>query len=123
VTGGGDWSPDGHWICYIGGGDLRRANADGRDTATIARLPQDFTPFYGRWSGDGREIYVSGIRPDGTYLVYAFAVSGGAPHEVAHSDGPTYQSFRFSFDVIGHTLYAALADPQSDIWMADLTRP
>jgi serine/threonine-protein kinase len=122
TAGGADWSPDGRWICYINGGELRRAAPDGRDTATIARLPQDFTPFYGRWSGDGREVYVSGNRPDGTYLVYGFSVGGGAPREVAHSDGPTYQNFRFSFDVIGNTLYVTLADPQSDIWTAELMR-
>jgi Tol biopolymer transport system component len=120
TAGGSDWSPDGRWICYINGGELRRATPDGRDTATIARLPQDFTPFYGRWSGDGRDVYVSGNRPDGTYLVYGFPVGGGTPREVAHSDGPTYQNFRFSFDVIGNTLYVTMADPQSDIWTADL---
>jgi hypothetical protein len=110
-------------MCYIGGGELRRADADGRNPATIARLPQDFTPFYGRWGGDGSEIYISGSRPDGTFLVYAFPVGGGAPREVTHSDGPSYQNFRFSFDVFGNTVYVALADPQSDIWMAELTRP
>jgi TolB protein len=122
TTGGNDWSPDGRWFCYMAPAELRRATPDGRDTATVARLPKDFTPIFARWPGDGREIYVSGTRPDGTYLVYAFPVSGGSPREVAHSEGPTYQSFRFSFDVRGNTLYLALADPQSDIWMADLER-
>ena len=123
ITAGGiDWSPDGRWFCYLGPGELRRASPDGRDTAIVARLPKDFTPFFSRWVGDGREIYVSGTRPDGAYLVYAFPVSGGAPREVAHSEGPTYQNFRFSFDVVGNTLYLALADPQSDIWMAELER-
>jgi Tol biopolymer transport system component len=122
TTGAGDWSPDGRWVSYISGGALRRVDADGRNTATIATLPQDLTPFYSRWGGDGREVYVSGSRPDGTYLVYAFPVGGGSPREVAHSEGPTYQNFRFSFDVIGKTLYVSLADPQSDIWMAELTR-
>ena len=75
-----------------------------------------------RWASDGREIYVSGTRPDGSYLVYAFPVNGGAPREVAHSEGPTYQNFRFTFDVTGNRLYLALADPQSDIWMAELER-
>ena len=54
--------------------------------------------------------------------MYAFPVNGGAPRELAHSEGPTYQNFRFTFDVTGNTLYLALADPQSDIWMAELER-
>src|SRR5262249_25383354 len=116
------WAPDGRWFSYLGPGELRRASPDGRDTATVARLPKDLTPIFARWSKDAREIYVSGTRPDGSYLVYAFPVSGGSPREVAHSEGPTYQSLRFTFDVVGNTLYLALADPQSDIWMADLER-
>jgi serine/threonine-protein kinase len=122
TTGGHDWSPDGRWFCYLGVGQLRRASADGRDTATVAPLPKDFTPIFSRWASDGREIYVSGTQPDGSYLVYAFPVNGGAPRELAHSEGPTYQNFRFTFDVTGNRLYLALADPQSDIWMAELER-
>jgi serine/threonine-protein kinase len=122
VTGGVDWSPDGRWFCYLSSGEVRRASVDGRDTATVARLPKDFSPIFSRWVGDSREIYVSGTRPDGSYLVYAFPVAGGPAREVAHSEGPTYQNFRFTFDVSGNTLYLALADPQSDIWMAELER-
>jgi eukaryotic-like serine/threonine-protein kinase len=122
VTGGPDWSPDGRWFCYLSAGELRRASPDGRDTATIGRLPKDLTPIFARWAGDSREVYVSGTRPDGSYLVYAFPAGGGLPREVAHSEGPTYQNLRFTFDVSGNTLYLALADPQSDIWMAELER-
>jgi serine/threonine-protein kinase len=122
TTGGPDWSPDGRWFCYLAAGQLRRASPDGRDTATVAPLPKDLTPIFARWAHDGREIYVSGTRPDGAYLIYAFPVSGGTRREVAHSEGPTYQNLRFTFDVFGNTLYLALADPQSDIWMAELER-
>jgi serine/threonine-protein kinase len=121
-TGGPDWSPDGRWFCYLREGELRRSSPDGRDTATVARLPKDLTPIFARWAADSRQIYVSGTRPDGSYLVYAFPAGGGPPREVAHSEGPTYQSFRFTFDVTGNTLYLSLADPQSDIWMAELER-
>ena len=41
---------------------------------------------------------------------------------MAHSDGPTDQNFRFTFDVRGNTLYVSLADPQSDIWSAEMVR-
>jgi hypothetical protein len=39
---------------------------------------------------------------------------------VAHSEGPSYQNFRFSFDVRGNTLYAAIADRQSDVWVSEV---
>jgi len=122
VTGGIDWSPDGRWFSYLSDGELRRASVDGHDTATVARLPKDLNPIFSRWVRDSREIYVSGTRADGSYLVYAFPVAGGPEREVAHSEGPTYQNFRFTFDVSGNTLYLALADPQSDIWMAEIER-
>jgi len=65
-------------------------------------------------------IYYSGLRVDGTYLIYAVPAAGGPPREVAHSEGPTYQNFRFSFDVHGNTLYAAIADRQSDVWLSQV---
>ena len=52
----------------------------------------------------------------------AVPAGGGAIEEVAHSDGQTYQNFRFSFAVIGRTLYFSLADPQSDVWSAEVVR-
>jgi hypothetical protein len=122
LTAAGDWSPDGKWVCYIRGNELFRANADGHQPERLTTLPTDFTPFYARWSGDGRLIYFSGIKVDGTYLIYAVAASGGRSVEVAHSEGPSYQNFRFSFEVRDTTLYVALADRQSDIWMAEMLR-
>jgi len=86
-------------------------------------MPAGFTPFYTRASPDGRNVYVSGVRGDGTYLIYVCPAAGGTPREVAHSEGPTYQNFRFPFNLHGNRLFVSLADPQSDIWMAEITRP
>jgi Tol biopolymer transport system component/tRNA A-37 threonylcarbamoyl transferase component Bud32 len=120
LNGAGDWSPNGKWVCYIHGSQLFRADADGQHSQVIATLPADLTPFYARWSTDGRLVYYSGINVDGTYLIYAVAPSGGRVAEVAHSEGPSYQNFRFSFEVRDTTLYVSLADRQSDIWMAEM---
>ncbi len=121
-NGPGDWSPNGKWICYVRGMQLLRADADGQHSEAIATLPDDFGPFYARWSTDSRLVYYSGIRVDGTYLIYAVAPSGGRASEVAHSEGPSYQNFRFPFLVRDTTLYVSLADRQSDIWMAEMLR-
>jgi Tol biopolymer transport system component len=122
LNGAGDWSPDGKWICYIHGSELFRVDADGQHSQPVATLPPDFIPFYTRWSTNGRLVYFSGINDDGTYLIYAVDPSRGRLAEVAHSEGPSYQNFRFSFEVPDTTLYVALADRQSDIWMADMLR-
>jgi len=120
TTGGAAWSPDGRWISYIHGTQVLRADADGRSSRAVATLPAGFSPYYSRWGSDGKQIYYTGTTPDGRYLVYAVPSSGGTPREVAHSEGATYQNFRFNFDVRGATLYLSLADPQSDVWMAEL---
>jgi len=104
------------------GTELYRADAEGRNPQPLATLPADFLPFYTRWGADSRLIYHSGIMPDGRYLIYAVPVAGGSPREVAHSEGPTYQNFRFTFELRGDTLYFVLADRQSDIWMAEVAR-
>jgi eukaryotic-like serine/threonine-protein kinase len=122
LNGAGDWSPDGKWICYLRGTELLRADADGQHSQVIATLPADFIPFYARWSTDGRLVYFSGIKADGTYLIYGVGPSGGRVAEVAHSEGPSYQNFRFPFQVRDTTLYVSLADRQSDIWMAEMLR-
>jgi TolB protein len=118
--GSGQWSPDGKQIVYVQPAGVFRADADGGHSQRIATLPTDFTPFYIRWSQDGRSIYYSGLNADGTYLIYAVPASGGRPRQVAHSEGPSYQNFRFSFQVHGSTLYTSLADRQSDIWVAEV---
>ena len=116
----GAWSPNGRWISYIRDTQVIRADADGRNPQPIATLPADYLPFYVRWGGDGRLVYYSGSKTDGSYLIYAVPAAGGPPREVAHSEGPTYQSFRFPFSVRAGALYLSLVDRQSDIWMAEV---
>ena len=123
TTGAADWSPDGAAITYISGTRLLRADGDGRNPRGLTTLPADFAPFYARWARDGRLIYYSGQGTDGSYRFYAIPAAGGTPTEVAHSEGPTYQNYRFPFDVRGTTLYFSQADRQSDVWMAEVQRP
>ena len=122
TPGGADWSPDGLWFCWVEGGRLYRAEADGGNRQVIAEIGKELAPFYTRWSGDGKTIYYSAVRNDGTYLINAVPAKGGPIREVAHSEGPTYQNFRFVFNVVGDMLYLTLADRQSDVWMAEVVR-
>jgi Tol biopolymer transport system component len=123
-SGGGGWSPDGKWISYFEGtpqgSRIIRADADGKNRRPIATIPKDFTPFFTRWSQDSRFIYYAVLTVDGRYQIYAVPVTGGPAREVVHSEGPSYQSFRFSFHVRGGTLYISLADRQSDLWLAEV---
>ena len=99
INGGADWSPDGRWVAWTVAGRLYRADADGRNRRVIGEIGADLAPFYTRWKGDSKVVYYSAVRNDGTYVINAVPVAGGATREVAHSEGPTYQSFRFVFSV------------------------
>ena len=120
LTGSAEWSPDGRWLVWPRDTVLLRGEADGRNPRVIGTIPRDFTLFWIRWSEDGREVYYSGTSTDGVFHIYQVPAGGGPRREAARSEGPTYQSFRFVFEVHGGTLYFALADRQSDIWQADV---
>ena len=114
------WSPNGSWIAYARDSQLIRADADGKNPKPVATLPAGYFPFSPRWSGDSRLLYLPGIKADGTYLVYVAPAAGGRLREVAHSEEPTYQNFRFASYVRDGTVYVSLVDRQSDIWMAEV---
>jgi serine/threonine-protein kinase len=122
VPGGADWTPDGQWATYINSARIMRVAAGGGAPQVLMTLPAGFQPFYTRWAEDGNALYVSGVMPDGSYRILATPPAGRPIREVAHSEGPTYQNFRFVFTVRRDTLYLALADRQSDVWMADVGR-
>jgi eukaryotic-like serine/threonine-protein kinase len=116
----GEWSPDGKSLAFLRRTALFRAEPDGKNPRQLLALPAGFSPLYMHWSGDSRLIYYSGIKVDGTYLIYEVPATGGRALEVVHSEGPSYQNYRFNFRVHGRTLYTAFADRQSDVWLAEV---
>ena len=120
LTGTAEWSPDGRWLVWPQDSVLLRGDADGGNPRVIDTIPRGFTLSWARWSEDGRDVYYSGTSTDGVFHIYQVPAAGGPRREAARSDGPTYQSFRFVFDVYGGRLYFALADRQSDVWQAEV---
>ncbi|HEX5574603.1 MAG TPA: hypothetical protein VFX42_01915 [Gemmatimonadales bacterium] len=116
----GEWSPDGKSLAFLRRTALFRAEPDGENPRQLLALPAGFSPLYMHWSDDSRLIYYSGIKVDGTYLIYEVPATGGNGREIVHSEGPSYQNYRFNFRVHGRTLYTAFADRQSDIWLAEV---
>ena len=115
------WSPNGELLAYQANDlEVAVAQPDGGSPRVVGTAPTGFIMFYVRWASDGHTIYFCGITPDGRFMVYAVSPTGGPIREVAHSDGPSFQTFRFSMDVRGNTLYLSLADRQSDVWMAEM---
>ena len=120
LTGSAEWSPDGRWLVWPRDTVVLRGEPDGRNPRVIGTIPRDFTLFWIRWSEDSQGVYYSGTSTDGVFHIYQVPAAGGPRREAARSEGPTYQSFRFVFEVHGGTLYFALVDRQSDIWQADV---
>jgi Tol biopolymer transport system component len=70
------WSPDGEQIVYVLDNQVRVAQSDGTDLRTLATL--DGTPFWPRWSPDGRKIRFSVSANKGlTAHLWEVAADGG----------------------------------------------
>jgi serine/threonine-protein kinase len=68
------FSPDGEWVAYWSGGELRRIGTSGGSAVVIAGVPGNL--FGAAWGNDGRILYG---QPEGIFRVSA---SGGTPELV-----------------------------------------
>jgi serine/threonine-protein kinase len=114
------WRPDGTSLAGWDGSRFFLVSPEGGDRHPLGATPPGFDVNFLCWSADGRTIYANGTSADRRYSILSVPVDGGPPREVVRSEGPTAQTFRFSFDVHGNTVYMSLADRQSDIWMAEI---
>jgi Tol biopolymer transport system component len=62
------WSPDGKQVAYAEGNGLYRANIDGTESKEIVSIPTGATPYWPRWSPDGRRLRFSLSQSNGTSL-------------------------------------------------------
>ena len=71
--GGGQWSPDGQKILYLGDSNTYIMNTDGTNQTQITKLPTDV--FAGTWSPDGSQIAFAS-NPTGEYDIYVMNADG-----------------------------------------------
>jgi eukaryotic-like serine/threonine-protein kinase len=81
-----DFSKDGQWVAYLSypRSDLWRSKADGSD-----RLQLTFPPLQAslpRWSPDGKQIAVFGLKPGEAAKIYIVPADGGEPERVLPQD-------------------------------------
>jgi serine/threonine protein kinase len=101
------WSPDGDEIVYVLDNQVRIAQSDGKDLRTLATL--DGSPFWPRWSPDGRKVRFSLSANKGlTVHLWEVSTDGRRLHSLfptldyAHCSGGNWSSdgkyFLFNVD-------------------------
>jgi len=53
--------------------------------------------------------------------IWTLETGSSAPREIVHFDDPSRRSTRIEMDVDGEHVYFSLGDPQSDLWVAELS--
>jgi Tol biopolymer transport system component len=77
-------------------------------------------------SADGQAMVYNCPLPERAQICASRRTSGPAAEslfaipQAINPDWSTYQNYRFSFDVHGSTLYISLAQPESDVWLAEI---
>jgi Tol biopolymer transport system component len=128
---GGDvpvWAPDGRRVLtVVKEGDRSTLVIVPREGGAPTRvvLPKGTSPTPGliwAWSPDGRFIYYVGQDPAGkTSGVWRVPVAGGTPRLTLWFDEPSPSLIRPWFRVNGNRIYFTRGDPQSDVWMTEVS--
>ena len=120
------FSPDGRSLLLSGGmgdvGRLQVVSADGGSPRVLisGTLPGGFVPGFGRWSFDGRRIFVFAVDSQGRSSIWAMPSDGGTPTLIVRFDDPSRESNRPEFDTDGKRIYFTLARKDGDVWVTDV---
>ncbi len=115
------WSPDGRWIAFCAGRQLRVIAPDGTGEHVLVEGRTDGgDPQYALWSPDGRTIYYKSYDSERRSTIRAVAAAGGASRLLVRFDLPSRRSPRREFATDGHRFFFTVARDESDIWSAEL---
>ncbi len=123
---GGDfarWTPDGMGFVYHASDGLRLRRIDsGADSLLVSNAAIGAEAFYAAWSPDGARLYYMARSPKG-WSIRAMPAAGGVGTTLVDFDDPARQHIKYGFATDGKTFYFTMGAPESDIWVADLTKP
>jgi serine/threonine-protein kinase len=115
-----DWMPDGTSMFIPQVQEITLVSPDGGPPRVFHRIDtargETTVPSYWWKSPDGRTVFFRAV--DGG--LWAKPLAGGAPREVVRWDDPGRRSTRGEWDTDGKRFYFSLADPQMDIFVADI---
>jgi len=116
------YSPDGEWIAYDDGGELKKIRVAGGTPTTIARIQGNSTG--GAWGPDGTIVFASGS----PRRIFRVSADGGTPEQVTTADTGSIQNHvRPSFlpggkTVLFTSLEAAMAPARLGVLSLDTKR-
>jgi serine/threonine-protein kinase len=117
------WSPDGKSMAYHGPDGLRVRNlSTGAETLVASSGVDGAEVIYAAWSRDGASIYYISNSARGA-TIRVVSASGGRSAALVNLDDPTRQHTKYGLCTDGKLFYMTLGSPESDIFVADVTRP
>ena len=115
------WAPDGDRLVYDMGNAIGVVTLEGEETQLLDGAVAGFDGVVKPdWSRDGRFIYFSAIRTDGSQGLYSVPAAGGEPRLLVRYDDPATQVFVFGFSVGDGKVYLTVSEFESDIYVMDL---
>jgi Tol biopolymer transport system component len=120
-----DWSPDGRTLACMSPAarslvlvSTQSSRVLRSDLLTLNHLSPRGTPRFGR---DGKSLYVPAAHQDGRQGIWAIPLAGGPARLVVAFDDPVLTSPTPTYiSLDGDRLFLAVADYESDIWVARL---
>ena len=117
------WRPDGTAFVYHAPDGLRLRHIEtGADSLRVSNAAIGAEAFFAAWSPDGARLYYMARSPKG-WSIRAMPAGGGAGTTLVDFDDPTRPHTKYGFTTDGRVFYFTLGAPESDIWVADLTKP
>ena len=115
------WSLDGRRILYALANVIGVVTLDGEETRLLDGAVAGFVAVAKPdWSRDGRVIYFSATRSDGSQGLYSMPAAGGEPRLLIRYDDPARQVFVYGFSVGDGKVYLTVSEFESDIYVMDL---
>ena len=117
------WAPGGREFLYHAPDGLRSHRVDdGADSLRVSNATIGAEAFYAAWSRDGATLYYLARSREG-WSIRAVPAAGGTSTTLVDFDDPTRQHTKYGFSTDGKVFYFTIGAPESDIWVADLTKP
>ena len=116
-------SRDGEWLAYLSDGALRVMSMTTFESRILvpphdpATNPEPAMPGFGP---DARSVYYMAYDSERVGSIWSVERTGGTPRLLVKFDDPTRVSLRRDFATDGASLYFAIAQPQSDVYLMEL---
>jgi len=108
------WSPDGRSLAYFARGSLRRVDASGGASTTLASVLE---PRGGSWGADGTIVFADGVGP-----LQRISASGGTPSPLTTLVAPEVSHRWPRFLPDGRTLFFFVQGDRPGVYLAALDR-